>query len=65
LTFASAIVLFSIVHTLLYWQLRLSFQKLEKSVITRLDAEKENSKQVCVCVRACGRVGGREICLLN
>jgi len=49
-------VLFGIVHVILHWQMRLAFQKLERSVATNQEAEKENQRQVCYMVG--GGAGG-------
>lgn len=42
----SIVLMLSIVHILLHWQIRMAFTKLEKSVKTNQEAEMENLKQV-------------------
>ena len=54
-TIAIALMLTSVVsicvmvHALTNIQKKVAFQKIEKSVSTHLDVEKENSKQVSAC----------------
>ena len=42
----AVVVICVIVHLLINLEKRLAFHKIEKSVVTRLDVEEENKKQV-------------------